>query len=84
MRPRSSNLPQVGVVFTLEVLLEITHQVLQHIHMLAARAHYTEALHEHGPVLDGHFCPVPLARVCNKAAREKTSSKTPMTMMPPT
>jgi len=70
MRPRSSNLPKVhlppvGVVFAGEVILQVAHQVLQHIHVFAPRAHHTQPLHEHGPILGGKLVPVPLARICN-------------------
>ena len=34
MRPRSSNLPQVGLVVARQVVLEITHQMLEHVHMV--------------------------------------------------
>jgi hypothetical protein len=73
MRLRSSNLPKVGapsvgVVLARQVVLEITHQVLQYIHMLAPGAHDAKAFHEHGPILCGEFIPVPLARIRDEAA----------------
>ena len=67
MRPRNSHGPSVRVVFAREVVLEITHQVLEHVHMLAPRAQHAEALHEHGPILGGQFVPVPLARIGDEA-----------------
>jgi hypothetical protein len=72
MRPRSSNLPKVhvpsvGLVLAREVLLEITHQVLQHVDVLALRAQHSEALHKHGPILGCQFVPIPLARVGDEA-----------------
>jgi hypothetical protein len=42
MRTRSSNLPQVGLVLTRQVILQVdeTHQVLEHVYMLAPRTHH--------------------------------------------
>ena len=73
MRPRSSNLPKVhlppvGVVFAGEVILEKAHQVLEYVHVLTPAAHHSKAFHQLGAVLRSEFIPVPLARVCNKAA----------------
>jgi hypothetical protein len=77
MRTRSSNLPQahlpsVGLVLTGKVVLQETHQVLEHVHVQAPAAsfaaHHAEALQEQGPVLGCQFFPVPLARVGDEAA----------------
>jgi len=73
MKPRSSNLPQVhlpsvGLILAGEVLLEVAHQVLEHIHVLPSRAHHPQALHELGAVLGGQFLPISLARVGDQAA----------------
>ena len=73
MRPWSSSLPQVhlpsvGLVVARHVILKATHQVLEHVDVFAAVAHDTQPLHEHGPILGGHFLPVPLASLCDEAA----------------
>jgi hypothetical protein len=68
MRPRSSNLPQVGLVFARQVILEKAHQVLEYVHVLAPAAHDAKSCHEHGAVLGGEFVPVPLAGIGDEAA----------------
>jgi hypothetical protein len=68
MRPRSSNLPQVGLVLSGEVILQETHEVLEYVDVLAAGAHDGEAFHQHAPVLGGQFLPVPLACFGHEAA----------------
>ena len=68
MRPRSSNPQQVGLVLAGEVVLEITHQVLEDVNVLAPGAHHSEALHEHGPILASEFIPVSLAGIGDEAA----------------
>jgi hypothetical protein len=34
MRPRSSNLPEVGLVVAGQVILQVAHQVLKDVHVL--------------------------------------------------
>jgi hypothetical protein len=68
MRPRSSNLPQVGLVFAGELILEIAHQVLEHVDMLAPGAHHAKAFRELGTVRRGDFVPIPHAGVGDEAA----------------
>ena len=68
MRPRSSNLPEVGIVFAGEMILEKAHQVLEYVHVLAPAAHNSKAFHQLGAVLRSEFIPVPLAGVGDKAA----------------
>ena len=62
---------QFLLVFAGEILLQIAHQVLEHVDMLGpgrfAYSHHAQALHEQGPVLSGESVPVPLARVSDKA-----------------
>jgi hypothetical protein len=50
------------------VILQIAHQVLEHVDMFATVAHHTQALHQHGPILGGEFIPVPVARIGYEAA----------------
>jgi hypothetical protein len=68
MRPSSSNVPPVRLVLARQVLLQVAHQVLEHVDVLAPRAHHANAFHKHGPILGGQFLPVPLARVSDEAA----------------
>jgi hypothetical protein len=68
MRPRSSNLPQVGVVFARQVILEKTHQVLEQVDRFALGPQHGETLREQGPALGVEFVPIPLARVRDEAA----------------
>jgi hypothetical protein len=76
MRPRSSNLPAVGLVFASQVILQVAHcreqsgtaQVLKYVHVLAPAAHNSKAFHQLGAVLRSEFIPVPLTCVGDKAA----------------
>ena len=68
MRPGSSNLPQVGLIFTRQVILQVAHEVLEYVHVLAPAAHNSKAFHQLGAVLRSEFIPVPLTGVGDKAA----------------
>ena len=61
-------MPKVRLVLTGEVVLQVPHQVLEDVHMLAPRAQHSQALHQLDPILGGHFVPVPLAGVRDEAA----------------
>ena len=61
------------LVFAGEVILEITHQVLEHVHVLSPSAHHAQALHEHGPILGGQFLPIALAGGGDEAAHHRCS-----------
>jgi hypothetical protein len=50
-----------------DMVLQVAHQVLEDVDMLAPRAHHAQALHEHSSVLGGEFIPVPLAGIGDEA-----------------
>jgi hypothetical protein len=56
------------LVLTREVLLQVAHQMLEHVCMFAWRTQHAQALHEHGPILGRQLLPIPLSRVRDEAA----------------